>query len=186
MVRRGEEKAEAELVDGPLDPIRLVLESEAERFEHIGGPTCRRHGAVPVFRDRCARGGGDERGRRRDVDRVRAVTAGAGRIDEIVPARPNGEDVVAHRLRATRDLVGRLTLRAQRDQESSDLRRGRFAAHDLVHDRSRFCASQLRTLEQFADDCLDHPLRKFRAISRPSGVRTDSGWNCTPWTFSER
>ena len=152
MVRRGEEKAEAELVDGLFDPIRLELESEAERFEHIGGPARRRHGAVAVFRHRRAPGSGDERSGRGDVDRVRAVAAGAGGVDEIVPAWSHGEDVVAHRLRATRDLVGGLTFRAQRDQKSSDLRGRRVAAHDLVHHCSRFCASQLRTVEQLADD----------------------------------
>ena len=106
--------------------------------------------------------------------------------DEIVAAGANREDVVTHRFRAARYLVGRLTLRAQRDQKSSDLRRRCLAAHDLVHHCARFRARQLCAVEQFGDDFLDHPVRKFRAISRPSGVRTDSGWNCTPWTFSVR
>ena len=167
MVRRGEEKAEAELVDGLLDPMRLELESEAERFEHIGRPARRRHGTISVFRHRRARGSGDERSGRGDVDRVRAVTARAGRVDEIVPAGSNGEDVVAHRLRAARDLVGCLTLRAQRDQESSDLRRRRFAAHDLVHHCARFRARQLRAVEQFADDCLDHPVEEVSRYFAP-------------------
>ena len=167
MVRRGEEKAETELVDGLLDPMRLELEGEAERFEHIGRPARRRHGAVAVFRHRRAAGSGDERSGCGDVDRVRAVTAGAGRVDEIVPARSNGEDVVAHRLRAARDLVGCLTLRAQRDQESSDLRRRRLAAHDLVHDCARFRARQLRTVEQFADDCLDHLVEEVSRYFAP-------------------
>ena len=128
---------------------RLELEGEAERFEHVGRPARGRHGTVAVFRHRRAGGSGDERSGGRDVDRVGAVAAGAGRVDEIVAAWSNGEDVVAHRLRAARDLVGRLALRAQRDQESSDLRRRRLAAHDLVHDCARFRARQLSTVEQF-------------------------------------
>ena len=40
----------------------------------------------------------------------------------------HAQHVLAHRLGAAGDLVGRLALRAQRDEEAADLRRRRLAA----------------------------------------------------------
>ena len=186
MVRRSEEKAEAELVDRLLDPDRFLLEREAERFENVRGAARRRDGAVPVLRDGGAGCGRDERGGGGDVDRPGAVAARAGRVDEIVTLRVHGENMLPHRLGAARDLVSGLALRAQRDEKAADLRRCRLAVHDLAHHGARVRAGQLLPVEQPRDDCLNHSVRKFRAISRPRGVRTDSGWNCKPWTFNVR
>ena len=51
-------------------------------------------------------------------------------VDQVVPARRDGQDVGAHRLGAAGDLVGRLAFGAQGDQESGDLRLCRLAGHD--------------------------------------------------------
>ena len=111
---------------------------------------------------------------------MRAVAAGAGRVDEVVAARLDGEHVRAHRLGAAGDLVRRLALRAQRDEEAADLRGRRVAGHDLAHDLARLVAAEVAAVEHLLERLLDHRPRKFRAISRPSGVSTDSGWNWTP------
>ena len=87
VVRRREHEAEAELVDRLRDPLRRLLEPEAERFEHVRRPGRRRDGAVAVLRDAGAGRRSDDRGRGRDVDRAGAVAAGAGRVDEVVAAR---------------------------------------------------------------------------------------------------
>ena len=92
----------------------------------------------------------------------------------------------AHRLSAAGDLRRRLALGAQRDEEAADLRRRRLAAHDLAHHLARFLAAEVVAVEQPLQRLLDHLARKFRAISRPSGVSTDSGWNCTPSIGSSR
>jgi hypothetical protein len=134
MMRRREEEAEAELVDGIGDARGLLLECEAERLEHVRGAACGRDRAVAVFRDGGAGCGCNERGRGRDVDRLRAVAAGACRVDQVVAPRLHREHVCAHRLRAAGDLVRRLALRAERDQEPPDLCGRRGAFHDLVHD----------------------------------------------------
>ena len=102
MVRLREQEAEAELVDRLLDPLGRHRQLEAERLEHVGGARRRRRGAVAVLRHAGARGGRDERGGGRDVPRVRAVAAGAGRVDEVVALRVHAQHVLAHRLGAAR------------------------------------------------------------------------------------
>src|SRR5581483_3421607 len=135
-----------------------------------------------------ARRGGDECGRGRDVERVLTVAAGAGGVDEVGPLRRNGEHVVAHRLRRAGDLVRRLALRAQRDEIAGDLRLRRLPTHDLVHRVARLLTRQALAVQQPRAELLAHrfPSRKLRASAGPSGVSTDSGWNCTPTTGSSR
>src|SRR5204863_1937387 len=99
----------------------LLLEREAERLEHVGRAAGRGDGAVAVLRNGGPGRRGDERRCGGDIDRVRAVTAGTGRVDQVVALRPHREHVRAHRLRAARDLGGGFALRAERDQETPDL-----------------------------------------------------------------
>ena len=56
--------------------------------------------------------------------------------------------VPAHRLRAPRDLVGRLPLDPQGDEESGDLRRCRLTRHDRVHHTSRVILREVTAVEE--------------------------------------
>src|SRR5262249_663241 len=141
--------------------------------------------AVAVLRDAGSRCSGDECRRSRDVERLAAVAAGARGVDEVVALRLHRQHVRAHRLGAAGDLVGRLALQPQRDEEAADLRRRGLARHDRVHDLARPVAAEVAALQQLAERVLDHE-RKFLARSLPTGVRTDSGWNCTPSIGSSR
>src|SRR5207249_11412596 len=87
-----------------------------------------------------------------------------------------------HRFGTAGDLVRRLALRTQRDEEPGDLSLGRLPAHDLVHRRTRLLAGEVVAVEQARERSLDHrrPSMKLRASAEPSGVSTDSGWNWTP------
>ena len=105
---------------------------------------------------------------------LRAVAARAGGVDEVVPLRGHREDVLAHRLGAACDLVGGLTLEAERDEEAADLRRGGFAAHDLAHHLAGPIAAEVAAFQQVGERGLDH-VRKFLASCGPSGVSTLSG-----------
>ena len=94
------------------------------------------------------------------------------------------DDVRAHRPRRADELVDGLALGAQRDQQARDLRGVGLAAHHEP-DRGLGVSGAQRVAGQQAVDRLgDHaalPMaRKFRAITSPAGVSTDSGWNCTP------
>ena len=189
MVRLGEQEAEAELVDRPLDLRGRQVEAETERLEHVGGPRRRGDRAVAVLGHAGARSGRHQRGRRGDVEGPRAVAPRSSGVDEILPPRSHREDVLAHRLRASRDLVGALPFQPQRDEEASHLRGGRLAAHDLVHHVARLAAREVAPLEQVGERLLDRhrlPSRKLRPSAGPSGVSTDSGWNWIPTTGRSR
>ena len=64
------------------DPLRRLLERDAELLEHVGRARLRARGAVAVLRDRGAGGRGDERGGGGDVERVGAVASGADDVDD--------------------------------------------------------------------------------------------------------
>ena len=99
--------------------------------------------------------------------------------------RVDSEHVLAHRLRAAGDLARGLALEAQSDEEAAHLRLRRLAVHDRAHHVARLGARQVVALEQTRDRALDHEM-KFLSRSLPSGVSTDSGWNCTPSIGSSR
>ncbi len=162
VVELREHEAEAELVDRLGDAVGLELEPEAQRLEHVGRARGGGDGAVPVLRDarpRCCR---HDRGGGRDVQRAAAVAAGAGRIDEVAPLRVDGDDVLAHCLGATGDLVGGLALCAQRREEGADLRGRRLAAHDLAHHPPRLLAREAVPVDEAGDRVLDGIRRHHR------------------------
>ena len=132
-----------------------------------------------MLRDGGACGGRDDRGGGGDVQRAGSVAAGSDDVDDVAAGRLHGKDVLAHRLRAAGDLVGRLSLGAQRDQESGDLGLRRLSGHDPGHHLARLLAAQAAPVRDVCDRVGDHE-RKFLAIAGPRGVRTLSGWNWTP------
>ena len=148
VVRLREEEAEPELVDRALDPLRRQLEPEADSLEHVRRSGLRGGRAVAVLRDGRTRGRCDEGGRRRDVVRVGAVAAGADDVHEVGARRADTEDVLAHRLGAAGDLVRRLALGPQRDEEAGDLGLRRLARHDLGHRPARLVAREVVAVEQ--------------------------------------
>ena len=141
------EEAEAELVDRPRDPLRGQLERETQSLEHVGRTRSRRDRPVAVLRDAGPRSSCDQGGGGRDVDRARPVASGAGGVDEIVALWPNGEDVLPDRLREAGDLVRRLALDPQRDEEAADLSGRRFAGHDRAHGHPRVLAREVAAVE---------------------------------------
>src|SRR6185295_7482969 len=116
-----------------------------------------------------------------DVERPRAVSAGADDVDERRARRADGEDVLTHGLREAGDLVDCLAFRAKTDQQTADLGGSGLAAHHDAHHLARLVAREAAPVGDGCDRGDDHE-RKFSAICAPSGVRTLSGWNCTPST----
>ena len=143
---RREHEAEAELVDRLGDPLGLELEPEAERLEHVGrAPMPSETARLPCFATPAPAAAATIAAAVEMLNVPRAVAAGAGRIDEVVPLPACDRDgVLAHRLGAAGDLVDGLALRAQRREEGADLRGRRLAAHDLAHHTPRFRARETR------------------------------------------
>ena len=188
MMRLGEEEAEAELVDRLARSAPAASSSpKPSASSTSAAPVADEAARLPCFATPRPRRRGDECCGRRDVQGVRAVAAGAGRVDEVVALRSHGQDVLAHRLGAACDLVGRLALEPQRDEEAADLRR--VASPDMIEFITPRASSRVRSWPSSSrrERRLDHaPSRKFRASCGPVGVSTDSGWNCTPSTRSSR
>jgi hypothetical protein len=94
------------------------------------------------------------------------------------------ERQLPHRPREPDQLVDGLALRPQRDQESRGLGRIDSVAHDLAQDvlggvRAQVLPGRDR-VDRLRHRLVRHQVRdsrKFRRISLPLSVRTDSGWN---------
>src|SRR5205085_9047502 len=80
----------------------------------------------------------------------------------------------------------RLALGAQRDEKGRRLDLRGAALHDLVEHRRGMVRREMRSgangVDRPGDDVVGHQasVRKFRRMSLPLGVSTDSGWNWTP------
>ena len=101
-----------------------------------------------------------------------------GGVDEVVARRADPQHVLAHRLGAARDLVGRLALQPQRDEEAADLGRRRLARHDRVHHAARLLAREVAAVEQLRQRRLDHARLQevlARARARAASAPTRDG-----------
>ena len=185
MKRRREEERDAGLVEAALDDRRRGRDVDAERLEQVGAAAAARHRSVAVLRDRDAARGEHQRRDRRDVERVRAIAAGAAGVEHrrVVARQPRRPR--AHRPREADDLGRPLPLHRQRDEQPGDLRRLRPAVHDLVHRRRRLPRpsgpARRCSFSSSGANIIDSAPGSCAAAVWPSPVSTDSGWNCTPW-----
>jgi hypothetical protein len=189
VVPRREEEADAALVDAGCDALRRKLDLDAQRGKHVGAAAARGDGAVAVLGHPRARRRGDEGGGGGDVEGVRQVAAGAAGVDQPLVAHLHPPRAVAQGERGAGDLIGGLALHSQRDQEGRDQRVGRAAFEDPVDRLHHFVAREVLSFDRAADRILEvhaRTSRKLRSSVWPSGVRMDSGWNCTPKTGSVR
>src|SRR6185312_2612777 len=185
--------------DAAPDGGGIEVDAGAERLQHVRRARQARRRAVAVLGHLAAGARGDDRRRRGDVERG-PPAAGADDVEQLAVAR----DVLmrrqlAHRAREARDLLDRLALRAQADQEGGDLHLARIARHDLGEHRGGGVLGQVLAGGQAVDRAREqvaHAIpptaarvpaaRKLRSRSWPAGVRTDSGWNWIPSAGSVR
>ena len=114
-----------------------------------------------------------------------AVAARAAGVDQPIERHFDFPRARPHRLGRAGDLVGRLAFDAQRDEQGGDLRHRRAALEHGVHRLRRLRAGEILPFNSQPERIDQHQiLRKFRKSVCPSGVRIDSGWNCTPNTGS--
>jgi hypothetical protein len=103
-----------------------------------------------MFGNACAGSGGHEHRGGRDVEGLRAVTAGAAGIDEVGAVLDQHLDrQLAHDLRRRGNLTDGLLFHTQADDDRRNHHRRDFAAHDLTHQRHHL------VVKDFA--VLDHP-----------------------------
>ena len=143
----------------------------------------------PCFATATPRRRRDERRRRRDIEGVRVVSARADYLERVyVVQQPDA--VLAHADRRGGYLVRRLALQRERSEVGRHLHAARLPVHYLVHDLARLRKGQVLFLRKLYYRLFNHlyflpafaASIKFFTIAAPSGVITDSGWNCTPQT----
>ncbi len=130
MVGGREHEAEAGLRNAARDGLRAKVDPRAEGLEQVGRARAAGGRAVAVLGDRATGAGRDEGGGGRDVEGA-APAARAGRVEQIGAVRRDMGRQVAHRHRQARQLIDRLALRPQGDQEGRDLDLGDLVMHDL-------------------------------------------------------
>src|SRR5664280_2095499 len=108
-------------------------------------------------------------------------TAGTGGVQQIVTSDGHGHCKRAHRARQAGQLVDRLALRAQSDQEARDLRLGHLPVHDLVEHVGGLVGAQIpargERVDRAGEGRVGHQPspRKFASSFLPWSVSTDSG-----------
>ena len=86
MVFGGEKKGEVVLAQGAGRLLRLKINLDAQRLQHVGAAGLGGDGAVAVLGDSHAGGGDDERDGGGDVEGVETVAAGAANIQNLAGA----------------------------------------------------------------------------------------------------
>jgi hypothetical protein len=130
------------------DLFRREVDIDAERLENVGAARLRRDRAAAMLGDARAGSGGDEHRRRRDVEGLRAVAAGAAGIDQVrAVADLHLGRQLAHHLRRRRDFADGFLLDAQAGDDRRDHHRRHFAAHDLAHQRNHFVVKDLAVFD---------------------------------------
>ncbi len=190
---RRKREADAGELDAARDHRGLGFDRDAEGLEHVGGAALRGQRAISVLGHHATARGDQDRGERGDIDRAGAITAGPAGVDAVLAARAlECHGAAAHRGRGADQLVDRLALGAQGDEEAADLGVGRLPVHDLTDHLGHLGARQMLAGERVRDAANDrgaHALarvRKFASSAFPAVVMIDSGWNCTPSSGAPR
>ena len=147
-----EHEPHADFADAAGDVLRCEFEARTRRLEQIGAAALARGAAVAVLGDMSARRRDDERRRRRHVEAFRtAASARPADIDQVRHVHVDLGRHRAHRLRGTGDLVRRLALGLEANQDPGDLRRRHRASHDGVEHRTRLVALEIAARTQNRD-----------------------------------
>ena len=178
-----EAEADAGLLDAAQHAGRRQLDDDAERLEHVGRAAQRRRRPGAVLAHRHAGPGDDDGGHRRHVDRVRAVAARADDVDGPAPQLVVQRHQLGRRQHGVEQpgqLVGRLALGPQRDDEADQLGRRGVAAEDRRHRRSRLVGGQVAPGEQLGQQARPPPVagpagRRRRRGSRPGHYGAGDG-----------
>jgi hypothetical protein len=156
MVERRKQKADADLGDQARRLFRRPVDGNAERLQHVGAAALRGGRPVAVLGDRDAGAGGDQRRRGREVEAAGAVAARTGRVEHGLEGERQRHGARLQRGRRADQLLDRLALDAQPDQEAGDLRFGTLLV-DQEPDRLRhLLAGQILAVGDFFQQLDQH------------------------------
>ena len=136
-------EADARLLDTGFDVTRRQVQADAKRRQNIASPGFRRGRPIAMFGDWNAACSGDQRGKRRDIERPMTIAAGANDIDRPGALRP--EAFSPHRNDRAGDFSHSLAARPQRHQEAAELGLGDTSRENKLERGLRFGLGQARS-----------------------------------------
>ena len=163
--------------------------------ENVGAAGPARHRAIPVFGHWHSGGCSDQSGGGGDVERPLGVPAGAAGVDDAVQLMGNRHEAAAHGGGGAGNLSRRLALARQSDEQGGLVHLAQATVHQLAKELLDLGALRDRRHRSNVAGSRRHPLRhapryrssaplptlmKLLSSLTPSGVKIDSGWNCTP------
>jgi len=119
MMRPRRHEADARLLDASFDVTRRQFQADAKRRQNIARPGFRRGRPIAMFGDRNAACGGDQRSKRRDIERPMTIAAGA--TISIARRRCDPKHSLPHRNDRAGDFSHSLAARPERHQEAAEL-----------------------------------------------------------------
>ena len=169
----GKHETDADVVDAARHLNRGQVQVDAGRLQQIGAAALARYRTVTVLGHGATGRRDDKRRRRRNVEDVGAVTAGADHVDHAVEGLEFDlvRQLAHHRHRAD-DLVDAFALHAHGHHERADLRIRALAGHDFAHDVAHFIGAQVEVIDDTAQGCLDiHE----KSLARAAGLFEEVG-----------
>src|SRR5207253_584493 len=144
----------------------------------VGAAAAPAGGAVPMLGHRHPARRHHEGGDGGDVERARAVAAGATGVHR--PAGREGDGARAHGAREADDLVLRLAPHGEGGEEGADLGGRGLPIHDDPHGLARLVLGEALAPRDLGQVWLHGRSRKLPSSFLPTAVRMLSGWNWTP------
>jgi hypothetical protein len=116
-----EAKRQAGLVQAASRPPRIAVRSDSKRGQHVGAAALTGDSSVAVLDDARSGPGGHQGGRGANVERPRAVTAGAAGVENIISTGFQGRHVLTQHPRSRSQLRARFTFHAHRNEKGGNL-----------------------------------------------------------------
>ena len=163
-----EEKADADALDAFAHLLRRRRKIQPERPQHVSRAACGRRGHIAVLRYRHPGSGRNERRRRRDVERVAAVSASADYVDGVEATDIHAYRSRAHGSRRACDLFGGYGILRDRREKRRELGFAHFAGEDGRKEALRFVLAKSGAVECAGDYGFTCALRHRFARVPPS------------------
>ncbi len=129
-------------------PWGLRSRGEPQDLEHVGSPGLAGRGPASVLQHPGSAAGRDDSRHRADVHCVCAIAPGADQIEQTVPVNRYRNDVLHQCIQEAQQLLRRLPLAAESDQESRHLRLLYVPESNFTHGPPRLSCGEIIAIDQ--------------------------------------
>jgi len=164
--RRSKKKRNSDFLQTGSDPIGRQADVDAQRFHYVSRTAFGSHAAVSVLGHAHARARDHKSSSGRNIEGAAGVAASAASIHQgiasgaadvyrMIRTQAQWNCSCADGLRETNDLLNRLALHMERDQQGCNLGIGALAGQNLGHYRPRLFAGERLAMISYAMECVD-------------------------------